>query len=1036
MKLKYKLIISVSILGFFTLLVGIFSYYQINMSSITRVELENDRDNVIYISETIENDLFELIRLTTTLASTDIVKDSLNQSNEEFSSYSEIDRFDYIDELNTTWMNTDDTNDPFIKTRMENDVALFLDSQQENNPGLYGEAFLTNEYGVMISTTGKLTTLAHYEKYWWQGSFNDGEGIVYLDDRGFDASVDGYVLGIVVPVYNEQNEIIGILKSNFNISYIFENSVSNFHRLSCKGEYFVVRTLGLIVSGEDIEPLSEEINENILPYIEDRVDVSEEIDINGVSKFVSVAPIDLTYSSLLIEFGGSYESIDHTGGNSGEGWSIVHMVDKRVVMSELWNTLAVLSLISLGTLALISLAALFIGESLSKPFRELNNYISEVGKGKLIKRETKILNDEIGGLTTSFNKLIDNLSLTLTSKEKLEKEITKKEELEKTLIDKDKEITLILNSTAEGIYGVDLNENCVFVNQTFLNLLGYDSADEVIGKNIHDLIHHSKADGTKNPVSSCAMRATLKDGHSVQHEDNILWRKNGIGIPVVFTSIPKYKEGKLDGAVISFRDITESKKSEYMLRHEKSVAQMYLDIAGVMFVVLNPKGEVTLLNKKGCEILGITIEEAIGIKWFDHFVPKSIVDKMKGVFQAVFESKTNLISQYENVILTAKGEEKLISWNNSLLYDSNNNIIGILSSGVDITEANEFKNKLIKHGYEDRLTGLKNRRYYEEYLSELDIHSNFPLSIIMADINGLKLINDAFGHASGDELLIATANLISEVCREGDLIARVGGDEFVIVLPKTDEKATEEIIEKIQAGTKKTTIKSIPLSISFGYKTKHNIQDDIFDIYRDAEDAMYREKLIEIPSMRSGAIETILTTLHEKDRNSEIHSRRVSDISEKLAKAYGLNRHKISEVKTAALLHDIGKIIVPLEILNKKGKLSNNEYNSMKTHCEIGFRILNSTSNMRDVARIVLNHHERWDGAGYPRGISKEEIPLEARIISIADSVDAMTSKRTYREMISYEEALQEVINNSGTQFDPKLVEVFKDNFVEIIKET
>jgi putative nucleotidyltransferase with HDIG domain len=267
------------------------------------------------------------------------------------------------------------------------------------------------------------------------------------------------------------------------------------------------------------------------------------------------------------------------------------------------------------------------------------------------------------------------------------------------------------------------------------------------------------------------------------------------------------------------------------------------------------------------------------------------------------------------------------------------------------------------------------------------------------------------------------------------MIARIGGDEFVIVMPNTDELQAEEIISKIHKQSKKISIESIELSISFGIKTKKNKEQDIQEIYRSAEDLMYREKLLEIPSMRSGAIETILNTLYEKDKKSELHSRTVSLISEKLAKANGMSRQDIAETKTAGLLHDIGKIIISSSIINKEGKLTSVEYNTMKNHPEIGFRILNSTSDMRSISNIVLSHHERWDGKGYPRSIKGEDIPIKARIITIADAYDAMTSERTYRDIFSKEEALKEIILHSGSQFDPKLVEVFKENFDTIVND-
>jgi diguanylate cyclase (GGDEF)-like protein/putative nucleotidyltransferase with HDIG domain len=365
------------------------------------------------------------------------------------------------------------------------------------------------------------------------------------------------------------------------------------------------------------------------------------------------------------------------------------------------------------------------------------------------------------------------------------------------------------------------------------------------------------------------------------------------------------------------------------------------------------------------------------------------------------------------------------------------NEIGALFNSVNQMQTKILDSfKIIEYfNFHDPLTNLYNRRYYENNLNKLDIPKNLPLTIVVSDINGLKLINDAFGHGEGDRFIVSAANIILNSCRTADLIARTGGDEFVIIMPNTNESTTEKIIDKINEKIKKIDVSSIKLSISFGFKTKNNIDEDICKIYKTAEDLMYREKLLVIPSMRSGAIETILNALHEKDKSSEIHSRVVSKISEKIALACKMNRQDVSEIKTAGLLHDIGKIMIPTEIILKNGKLTNEEYKTIKKHSEIGFRILNSSQNMGNIANIVLSHHERWDGLGYPRGIKGYDIPLQSRIISIADSFDAMTSKRTYQKICTNEDALAEIVRCSGTQFDPELVKIFKDNFHMIIKE-
>ncbi len=346
----------------------------------------------------------------------------------------------------------------------------------------------------------------------------------------------------------------------------------------------------------------------------------------------------------------------------------------------------------------------------------------------------------------------------------------------------------------------------------------------------------------------------------------------------------------------------------------------------------------------------------------------------------------------------------------------------------------ERKQYLERQSDYDTLTGLFNRKHYEEEIINIDKEKNYPLSIIVADINGLKLINDAFGNYSGDKVLIDAAEVFLRHSKNDDFVARIGGDEFIIIMPNTNKIEAEKRVDKMLNTCKTYEHKSYPLSISFGIDTKSTDSVDFKDLYRSAEDSMYRMKLHAVPSMRNRTIDTIITTLYEKDNYSESHSRKVSKMSEEIAKRCNLPYSEVNDIKTTGLLHDIGKIIIPQYILNKIGPLDDKEMAEMKKHCEIGSRILNSTSELRDFSKIILYHHEKWDGTGYPRGVKGEEIPYQARIISLADAFDAMTSDRTYREKLTPEEALEEIKRCSGTQFDPKFVKIFEDNFEEIMK--
>lgn len=353
-----------------------------------------------------------------------------------------------------------------------------------------------------------------------------------------------------------------------------------------------------------------------------------------------------------------------------------------------------------------------------------------------------------------------------------------------------------------------------------------------------------------------------------------------------------------------------------------------------------------------------------------------------------------------------------------------NEVIGITRN---ITEDYEHKKRIEYLSYHDQLTGLFNRRFFEEELTRLDSEENLPFTLVMADVNGLKLINDSFGHYMGDRLLKKMAEVLKRSCVEGQMISRIGGDEFVILLPGMGDADAEALINRIREISAHEKVAAMDLSISYGWATKKDSDENILEVLNRAEDYMYKRKLFEGPSMRGKTIGAIIHTLHEKNQREEEHSKRVSNHCRNLANALGFSEKDADEMGSAGLLHDIGKIAIAEYLLNKPGKLTEDEVEEVHRHPEIGYRILSSVNDMSEMADYVLSHHERWDGNGYPRGLKGEEIPVQARIIAIADSYDAMTSERSYKKSISKDEAISELVKNAGSQFDPVMTHVFID---------
>lgn len=349
---------------------------------------------------------------------------------------------------------------------------------------------------------------------------------------------------------------------------------------------------------------------------------------------------------------------------------------------------------------------------------------------------------------------------------------------------------------------------------------------------------------------------------------------------------------------------------------------------------------------------------------------------------------------------------------------------------IDITEERHYQEKTEYLSYHDQLTGLYNRRFFEEELRRLDSPRNLPLGIILADVNGLKLVNDAFGHHQGDRLLIETANVLKKSCRQDDVLARQGGDEFIILVPKTSELEIKNFIHRIEESTNQIGVEDLVLSVAFGFSVKKNTQEPIDTLIKKAEDQMYNNKLLNHTSQRKKVIEGISATLHEKHPGEEEHSKRVSDYALALGKALLLEDNVLVNLQTAGLLHDIGKIAIDYQIIEKTQKLTAAEYTEVQKHSEIGYRILMTSGSFAEIAEMVLSHHEKIDGSGYPRQLHNNQICIEAKILSICDAFDAMISNRPYRQPLSQNEAVAELIRGSGKQFDCHLVSVFVEKVI------
>ncbi|AGX43437.1 HD domain-containing phosphohydrolase [Clostridium saccharobutylicum] len=438
-------------------------------------------------------------------------------------------------------------------------------------------------------------------------------------------------------------------------------------------------------------------------------------------------------------------------------------------------------------------------------------------------------------------------------------------------------------------------------------------------------------------------------------------------------------------------------------------------IPDVLFII-NRQGVFLDCEANDESILLMSKEFFLG-KSIAEVMPKQVSDLAYENLDLVFESGNLQSFEYELIDKGIVGYYEI-----RMVKKGKDKVLAMLR---DITKRKELEKSLEFLSYNDQLTGLRNRRFYEEELKRLDVKENYPLTIILGDANGLKLINDSFGHEAGDEFIRTLAQIIKKGCQSEDIVARIGGDEFVVLLPKTDNYKAEQIIKNINNLVQNEKVQNIELSISFGYETKNHENEDINEIFKKAEDCMYKRKLLDSSCMRGKTVDTIMNTLNEKNKREEQHSVRVSELCKRMGESLELTERKIHELKIAGLLHDIGKIAIEENILNKPGKLTSDEVKEIRRHPEIGYRILSTVHEMSEIAQYVLLHHEMWNGNGYPKGLKGDNIPIESRIIAIADTYDAITSERSYRKALSKEFAIEQLKRNAGIQFDSKLVDIF-----------
>ena len=628
-----------------------------------------------------------------------------------------------------------------------------------------------------------------------------------------------------------------------------------------------------------------------------------------------------------------------------------------------------------------------------------------------------------------------------------------------------------LHSIGDGVITTDTNGKITRLNPQAEKLTGW-AEEEALGRALHEVFHIVNAK-TGEPVANPVYRVI----HTVRTQglanDTILVARDGTERQIADSAAPiRGDEEKMLGVVMVFSDVTERKNAEESLKDQLRFETMLASISNIFAsqpseqleqsikFALEQVGEFFQVDRsyifnfsnEGKQISNSYEWCAQGIEAQIHRIQNLSVDKFPWWLEKIRKNKHVYIQEVDKLPPQAEAEKKefktqgigslltIPMMKNGIVFGFlgldkvkekkiwTENHVRLLRIVADLISNAYLRNlsdeKVRYESVHDGLTGLYNRIFLEREMERLDTERQLPIAMVMADLNDLKLINDTFGHKAGDEMLKQTAETLSNSFRGEEIIARWGGDEFVIFLPQTTEENAKTIGQRIEEKCKETYIKGLPLSLALGIAIKKDKNKDLEEVLKEAEENMYKHKLAEGDRVKGFMLNTLLKNLEGKSFETETHYSGMQSIAQKIGREIGLSKSELNHLEMLITLHDIGEINISGEILTKKDPLTAEEWEIIKKHPETGYRIARAKKEFARVAQGILSHHERWDGSGYPQGLKGKDIPLLARITAIADAYEVMSSGRPYKKVMSKREVVAELERCAGAQFDPELVEI------------
>ncbi len=574
----------------------------------------------------------------------------------------------------------------------------------------------------------------------------------------------------------------------------------------------------------------------------------------------------------------------------------------------------------------------------------------------------------------------------------------------------------VVDSLQEVVFEIDLKGNLLFYNMGALDFFGYSKEDFDSGFNVLKVIAPQERDAAKADIARAARGEDIGAGviYTAKRKDNSTF-------PILVHASPVIQAGKpvaLRGIII---DITARRRAEEVFKRYQLLSENARDI--ILFVDVSSHLLIDA-NSAAVKSYGYSRKELLSMSIFVLLAPEALSPFER---HARFPGSDG--SMYETVHRRKDGSTFPVEVSSQISIIGNKQVMVEIIR--DISERKRAEEQLKYLSFHDSLTGLYNRTYFEREMQRIEQTKTSSVGILVADLDGLKLANDTLGHGKGDELLLAAVQVLNGCCPVNSTISRIGGDEFATILTGTNLAQVEGCYRLIhdRLAQYNSSNPELTLSISIGFAFSEQ-SANIAEVFKEADNNLYREKLHRKKSARSSIVQTLMKALEARDFITEGHAERLEKLVVAVAQHLGFPEQKLHDLRLLAGFHDIGKVGISDSILFKPGPLSREETAKMRQHCEIGYRIAMSAPDLVPIADWIHHHHEWWNGQGYPVGLKGEVIPLECRILAIADAYDAIVSERPYKKARTHGYAVEELRRSAGTQFDPKLVE----QFIEVLE--